>query len=226
MHLEAQQWDKITHTSTLTGKTAVTDHHHRNTLAQAHWTPNGQTDWSQFQCFFIWINNVTFDQTKTRKHHGFYFERILSYYLLFPVLFWSLKDFLSESDNHLRLKINFSLKYLNFLLLFTLNLTFFSPCLSALWLWEPWVPISAQWLQQCHHFQSICTRKAMISIGRSCAIRGGCRCWAVSGSSSARSSVRPDRRTDRNWSGEKRSSRFTWKHNKNKIKSYNLLMSF
>lgn len=40
---------------------------------------------------------------KERKHHGFYFERILSYYL-FPVLFWSLKDFLSESDNHLRLK--------------------------------------------------------------------------------------------------------------------------
>lgn len=30
--------NKITHSSTLTGKTAVTDHHHRNALAHAHWT--------------------------------------------------------------------------------------------------------------------------------------------------------------------------------------------
>lgn len=47
-------------------------------------------------------------------------------------------------------------------------------------------------------FQLISTRKALISIGRRRVMRGGCCCWADSGSSSSRSRVRPDRRIDRN----------------------------
>lgn len=44
---------------------------------------------------------------------------------------------------------------------------------------------------------------------------GDCCCWADSGSSSSRSRVRPDWRTDRNWRGKKRSSKFTWKQRTN-----------
>lgn len=62
-------------------------------------------------------------------------------------------------------------------------------------------------------FQSISTRKAVISIGCRRVMRGGCCCRADSGSSSSRSRVRPDWRTERNRRGENRSSTFTWRQN-------------
>lgn len=79
-------------------------------------------------------------------------------------------------------KKKFSVKSFNFLLLFTLNVTFFSPCLSALWLWEPWVPISAQWLQQHQHFSPFVHGKRWFPLAA--AVR--CAADAVVGQSLAR----------------------------------------